>query len=56
MGLRPECRIIIPFSDVHGICFYKNILQHYHKIEKSKAAEERPRERERERKTIKTAS
>lgn len=52
MGLRPECRIIIPFSDVHGICFYKNILQHYHKIEKSKAA----KGRERERKTIKTAS
>lgn len=41
-------------SHCYGICFYKNILQHYHKIEKSKTAEERARERER--KTIKTAS
>lgn len=48
--------VTLSLSLCYGICFYKNILQHYHKIEKSKTAKERPRERERERKTIKTAS
>lgn len=40
----------------YGICFYKNILQHYHKIEKSKTAEEREREWEYNKNIVLTTS
>lgn len=43
MGLRPQCvaallslfQMLPCASQCYEICFYKNILQYYHKIEKS---------------------